>query len=393
LYSRMRRYRSGVIILLVIFVSVLASAGAEISDCYQARAVFTVTMPQLDDDVIYEIDLFQQPNPSDSLLGFDYLISWRPRSHRGAAEGFSAYFSGNHYRYSANRLQEYHFQVDSVPFCMGQNRNNGVHRSAQFVNLLPSVISGELRAMSVDSAYSCQMHADTIISGQHRRVLDAVMRVNGALARESEYVFDSLTGMPVRIRMENNPGSITEQSVWVDYDTLAFIPCGLLNEERLITLFPDAFGRYRQSTFRIDNLPGSPLPAFSLPTIDFDRYSRRASDGFRTAALVVLLSVSDGFTAQMIDAIRRGADMMPYPAEVIWAFTDNHADSIREIIGRQRAGEHILMNAESLARDCGVSTPPALLMVDSGGIVRYVSVGYNNDITSDVIQKMTLLSE
>ncbi len=385
--------RLRLIFYLIISISVLDVSGAEIANCYQGRALFTVTMPQFDDDVIYEVDLFQYPNPADTLLGFDYLISWRPRSQVGAGEGFSAYFVGNHYRYSGHKLQEYHFSVDSLPFCVGKGRMGGVHRAAQFVNLLPSVVIDEIKAMAVDSAYAFTYHCDTVVDGIHRRGIDIDMRVGGVTARESEYLFDIVSGIPVRIRNENNPGSITEQSVWVAYSDSTFMPCGALTEDQLISMFPDAFGRYRQSTFRIDNLPGTPLPGFSLPTISNERFSRRESDGFREATMVVLLSADGGFTEALIDAVRAGVDLMSYPVNVIWVFTDNHVGSITDILGDVRRGETLLINGESLARDCGVTTPPAIVMTGRDGIVRYVSVGFNNGITSDVIQKMTLLSQ
>lgn len=381
------------ILYFIISVSVLDVSGAEIANCYQGRALFTVTMPQFDDDVIYDIDLFQYPNPADTLLGFDYLISWRPRSQVGAGEGFSAYFAGNHYRYSGHKLQEYHYSVDSLPFCVGKGRIGGVHRAAQFVNLLPSVVAEEISTVTGDSAYTFTHHRDTVVDGIHCRGIDIDMRVGGVVARESEYLFDIVSGLPVRIRNENNPGSITEQSVWVEYSDSTFMPCASLTEEQLISMYPDAFGRYRQSTFRIDNLPGSPLPGFSLPTIGQERYSRRESDGFHEATAVVLLSADGGFTESLIEAVRAGVDQMAYPVSVIWVFTDNHVDSITDIVGDVRRGETLLISGESLARDCGVAAPPAIVMVGKDGIVRYVSVGFNKDITLDVIQKMTLLSQ
>lgn len=43
---------------------------------YSAEATFSVTMPQLTDDVVYALVLNQTPAPADTLCPAAYLIDW-----------------------------------------------------------------------------------------------------------------------------------------------------------------------------------------------------------------------------------------------------------------------------------------------------------------------------
>lgn len=364
--------------------------------CYQSGASFTVTMPQLTDDVVYNLNIEQQSVASDPLSPCNYLIEWDTDGGNGKFNGFSAYFNGNHYRFSGERLQEYHMTWDSIPFRPTPRSDGrpttGVHHSAQFVSILPASIAAELSKMQSDSMYTVHVHPDTIVSGTHRMVIDAVMRSGGITAIESEYVFDHATAMPVRIRLENNPGSISEQSVAIDYHgTTVGNECPDINEQMLIDRYPAAFERFRESNFRIENLPGTRLPAFALPTTTGERYSRRATDAFRVPTIVALMDADTGFSRDVVAQLRNAVDMLPYPADIIWAFTDKHVDNIEEVIPSIRQGEHLLMSARPLARDCGAASLPVVILVQRDGTVTNVILGYNKELSSDVIQKMALI--
>lgn len=360
---------------------------------FKTSARFAVSMPQMTDDVVYLVDLIQTATPDDPLRCDSYLIEWNPADEANRNKGFSAYYSGNHFRFNGQRLQEYHLAADSIPFrpdIIG-SRSEGVHRTAQFYAMLPQAIAAELRRMDSDPAYRVTFHRDTLVSGNKVVAVEAVLDQSGATAMEAEYIFDPATGMPVRIILENNPGSISEQTVMMNYENPSEAAPVTINEQWLIDRYPEAFGQYRESTFSIDNLPGQQLPGFAVPTTTGERYSRQAGDRFHTPTIIALLDAEGGFTPQSVTALRDAASRMPYQPDIIWAFTDKVADRVETVIPRPEPGEHLLMSARSLARDCGASTLPAFIIVGKDGIVKNVIVGFNNSLASDVIQKMAVM--
>lgn len=360
---------------------------------FSGKAKFSVSMPQMTDDVVYNVSLLQSTSPDDPLGCDSYIIEWLPADDANQNKGFAAYYLGNHFRFNGHRLQEYHLESDSIPFrpeILG-SKSQGVHRTAQFYVMLPQAIASELRRMESDTAYRVTFHPDTTVGGRKVIAIDAVLDQNGATAAEAEYVFDPVSAMPLRIILENNPGSISEQTVMMEYTRTDITSGDEISEPTLIDRFPDAFGQYRESTFSIDNLPGQHLPAFAIPTTTGERYSRRTTDPLRTPTIVALLDAEGGFTKESIDALRKAAALMPYQPDIIWAFTDNVPDRIESVITRPEPGEHLLMSARPLARDCGASSFPAFVIVGKDGIVKNVIVGFNKDLTSDVIQKMAVM--
>ncbi len=370
-------------------------------ECYRADASFTVSMPQLNDDVVYSLTL-ESSLPADSLAPCSYYIAWTMPHRSDQLSGFSAYFDGHHYRYGGERLQEYHMEWDPVPFMPRKVQGltgEGVQRTAQFADLLPQFLGEKISGFLSDPHYSYLIHPDTIVGGQKRLVLDVAMTVNDEVCTEIEYVFDRSTLLPVAISTENNLGSISEQTVDVKFTPLEG-SCEPITEQRLMGIYPEVFEKFRENNFRIESLPGSRLPGFSLPTTtgekysrrtDDDRYSRRTSDGFRAPTILVLIDPSAGFSADLVRDIRAGVDQLPFGADVIWAFASNNVDLIEQIVPQVREGEHLLMNARGLARDCGAASLPVVIMVGKDGVVRDVELGYNKDLSSIVIQKMALM--
>lgn len=362
--------------------------------CVAVDLDFSVTMPQLSDDVIYNVAMTQTPpSGNPALLDCDYLIDWEITGRDKPITGFSAYFDGHHYRYSNERLQEYHMQWDSIPFQSLNGRGGGVQRQAQFANLLPASLAGELQRMRHDSRYRLTVHPDTLVSGTRRIAINAVMTIEGTTAMEGEYIFDRETLMPVRIILENNPGALSEQTVTVNYRSVSITPtpCTVLTEQFLATQYPDIFEKYRESNFRIENLPGTRLPAFALPTTTGERYARHTGDSFRAPTIVALIDASHGFAPRLVSDIRTAVDALPYSADVIWAFTGNNIDAIEAIVPAIRPGEHLLTSARSLARDCGVASLPVIILTRTDGTVSDVILGYNNELPQVVIQKMALI--
>jgi len=361
--------------------------------CYHATVRYAVTLPQAQDDVVYTLQLTSQENYGDTLAPADYLIDWSVPTHDGSANGFSAYFDGHHYRFRDERLQEYHLTWDSIPFMprlAGATRSLGVQQSAQFVQLLPQFIARELKQMDKDPLYTLNVTPDTIVGGERRTVVYAEMTVNDMVCMEQTYVFDGTTGMPVSIDTESNPGSISEQTILAKYTYTAAHPCPTMNEEMLMQRYPDVFARYRQSNFRIENLPGTKLPGFSLPTPTGERYTRRTGDCFRAPTIVALMEAGAVFTPAMIAALRSAVDQMPVDAALIFAFTDNRVDDIDAVCPTLRPGETTLMSARSLGRDCGAAALPVVIICRKDGTVSDVILGFNNDLPISVIQKTAL---
>ncbi len=361
--------------------------------CITADVKFTVTMPQLNDDVIYELSLTQTPASGDaSLLPYDYIIDWTLTGKDIPVKGFSAYCSGHHYRYSNERLQEYHMDWDSIPF-ISVNGSGGVQRQAQFANLLPAAIGADIERMKHDNRYSLAEYPDTVVSGIRRAAIKAVMTIGGETAMEGEYIFDRATLMPARIILENNPGALCEQTVTAEYNTVtaADTPCQPIDESTLTGLYPDIFEKYRECNFRIENLPGTRLPGFALPTSTGERYTRHISDGFRAPTVIALMNASAVFSSELVQAVRDAIDSLPYSADVIWCMTDHDIDSIEAVIPSLRPGEHLLTSSSSLARDCGAASLPTLILADTDGTVRDVILGYNKELSQLVIQKMALI--
>lgn len=359
--------------------------------CVKASVEFSVTMPQLNDDVVYNVAIEQTPPSGNAaLLPYDYIIDWELTGRDTPVKGFSAYFNGHHYRYANERLQEYHTEWDSIPFRTANN--GGVQRQAQFANLLPAALGYELKKMASDERYRLTVHPDTMVNGTRRTVIDAVMIIDGSTAMEGEYTLDKLTLMPVRTVLENNPGALSEQTVTVNYTDLSTCrQCDNISEHTLMTIYPEQFEKYRESNFRIENLPGTRLPGFALPTSTGERYSRHASDSFRSPTVIALMDASTGFAKEMVTDLRSAVGALPYEADIIWAFVNNNIDAIEAIVPSLLPGEHLLTSARSLARDCGASSLPVLIMAGTDGTVADVVLGYNKDIPTVVIQKMALI--
>ena len=364
--------------------------------CYVDTVAFTVSMPQLSDDVVYEVAISQDTRQADKLAPCSYLIDWTLDGPQEPVKGFSAYFSGHHYRFSGERLQEYHMEWDSVPFMprkLGGINSEGVQKNVQFASLLPAMLGDNLISMASDSAYSVRFVPDTRVGGRKLSAIKTVMVTGGITAIEGEYLIDPATGMPLRVHLENSPGTVSEQTVDAVYSApQTGSDCQELTEETLMDIYPDAFGRFRTSNFRIESLPGTRLPSFSLPTLTGERYTFHKGDSFRTPTVIAIMDPSTGFSADFMEAVRGAVDELPFGADVIWAFTDTNIDRIEQLAGSSREGEHMLMSAKGLARDCGASSLPALIIVRQDGVVASVIVGFNNNLRSDVIQKMLLLN-
>ncbi len=363
---------------------------------FNSAATYEVLLPTSEFPVVYNINLASTAaSPSDSLAAADYLIEWSLEKDGNKSEGFSAYFPGNHYRYRDQRLQEYHADWDATPFLPGNDVSRGVQNQAQFCDLLPQYIGLTFQSMLSDTTYKYTVHPDTIISRRHVMAVDGVRSFQGIEALEFLYILDKDNLRPIRSEFVSNPGQIGEQLISASYDynsskkdfTVA------KSEEELIARYPTIFEKFRESTFRLENMPGRRLPSFSAPTTTGERYTITKADQFAVPTVIAILDAEVGSTQQTIQLLRDAIDSLPMQADLIMAFINNKVDAIEALTSQIRPGEHILMSARGLARDCGVSVTPVILICDRSATVKDLHIGFNNDIGDFVIQSTALLTK
>lgn len=348
---------------------------------------YEVLLPSADDPIVYDVDIWAAPAAGDTLCRSEYLIEWSLPTPSGRSNGFSAYSDGHHYRYRDGRLQEYHFDWDPAPFVAA---HGGVQGNAQFADLTPQALAAQLRAMAADTTYTVVMAADTLYNRQRADVMQAAQSIGGYDCRNIMWVLDPATSMPRVIGVESNPAQISEQLLTVrfsDIDMQAEMPG--LDEESLIARYPDVFGECRESNFAITSMPGKQLPTFSAPTPGGERYTYHKGEALAAPTIIWLLDPGVGGTADVIAATREAIDMLPMNADAIYAFVTNNIDDIDGVIERERPGEHILMTARSLARDCGVTAYPMAMTVNTDGVVTDVILGVNKSLSESVMMKLS----
>lgn len=353
---------------------------------YHGRVSYSVLLPQAEDPVTYDIELRSTVVPGDTLAPCRYLIDWTPGVETQGT-GFAAYLDGAHYRYRDNRLQEYHYDWDSIPFLLG---HGGVQCNAQFVDVLPQFLGRELRRMMSDTSFVYTFAPDTLCNGRPAAVIDGRLMYHGYVSKEVTCVFDPATLMPVAVELENNPGAISEQSVSIVYRENGSEPFAITGEADLVARYPEVFEKYRESNFRIENLPGTPLPTFTAPVPGRDRYAYHRGETFETPVVLVLVDGNSAATGETVRAVREAADASPATFDVIIAFVTSDSESAVESAGKLRRGETLLTGASSLARDCGTGVFPTLIYVGRDGVVRDVTLGFNKDLANVVIQKTIL---
>lgn len=356
---------------------------------YNASATYGVLLPSAADEIVYDLNLQSIASPSDTLSPCAYLIEWSLPTPSGTSEGFSAYANASHFRYRDERLQEYHFDWDSIPF---MTRDGGVQRNAQFCDLLPQSLATTIKKIASSPNYTYKFIPAAKSGGRETVALEAVESYQGMTAREIKYVFDAFTGLPVKIDIESNPNEISEQTMTVRYGAPKSESVERFAEDELIARYPEVFEKYRQSNFRAENLPGTCLTSFSAPMLSGDRFTYDRGEAFQTPMLIAMLDPSVATTAETIADIRKTIGFLPKTIGIIWAFTTNNAEQIEELLGELQHGEKALTSAKALARDSGIATYPTLLFVGRDGKIADVQLGYNNSLPEVVMQKTALLN-
>lgn len=359
---------------------------------YADSCTYEVLLPSLPDPVTYSIYLASVPKEQgDTLALCDYLIDWRLPAPSGISAGFSAYTSGAHYRFRDSRLQEYHAEWDPAPFAPSGDVSRGVQNLVQFADLLPAYLGARFAEMTVDTSYIYKVTPDSIVAGVHAAVVEGVRRIDGYDAAEYTYILDPATYLPRKIELENNPGQLGEQSITVRYAAGASAAPEDIGEDMLADRYPDAFGRYRGSSYSLENLPGNPLPRIVAPTTTGERYLHENGERLAAPTVYAFVDAGVGSTPAVVGDIRGAADYLPFNVDVVWAFVNHRADDIEAVVPSVRPGEHLLMNARGAATECGVGADtPVLIFVGTDGIVRDILRGYNQDFRSLVIQKASL---
>ncbi|MDE7397464.1 MAG: hypothetical protein K2M98_07035 [Muribaculum sp.] len=385
--------------IVLALASVMPAAAMSVSDvasllrsdsCYKAQVDYRVLM-SLQDDVAYSLSLESLAAPHDTLAPCQYIVEWKaPDAPADASpSGFAAYADGHAYQYRGDRLIEYHFAENPMPFGVG--RTGGVQRRAQFASMLPAFIADELVVNAGNPDWTFDIVTDTIIDGRHVVHLSGIMSRNGDVGREVFYTIDPSRGRLLSVRIESNPGALAEQTILADYTYPYASPCATIDESVLRTRYTDQFATMRDSQFAINSLVGRDMPQFALPTTTAERYAYHRGDGFRTTTIIVIADPVSQFTPDAVAAIRGAVDLLPFNVDVVWAFTSNNVDDIEAVFPRPNPGEHLLMGATVLARDCGAVLLPTLLFVSRDGRVAEIHQGFNNTLKEIVIEKATAI--
>lgn len=358
--------------------------------CYTDSCTYEVLLPSLQDPVTYSVQLQSTAQP-DSLAPCRYIIRWNLAAPSGAVHGFSAYFNGDHYRFSNRKLQEYHASAGDASFAPSGRVADGVQRRAQFTELLPQFLGEKFMEMASDTTYRVRILPDATLNGHAAMRISGVRRIAGCDALEFTYWLDPGTLLPLRIELENNPGQLGEQSITVVYGSHPSQTGCDITMESLMALEPEAFALYRTDSYSLERLVGHPLPLIALPTVDGARYIHHKGEVLSAPTVLVLLETGVGSTPQVIEAVRRAVAAVPGYTQTVWMFIDRRAEDVAAVLGQGEPGEITAINAASAARDLGVgAVTPVVVFVNRAGNVTDFIRGFNNDLESVVIQKASL---
>ncbi len=356
---------------------------------YCAQVDYDVSLPMGTDEITYTVKLASDTAVADRLLPVKYLIDWKLDHNGSETTGFLAYFDGNHYRYRDHRLQEYHMSQDTVPFL---TRSGGVQANAQFVNLIPQMVSKELEKMSQSPDFTISFTPDTLTGGEHRVALTAIQKINNEIGQRYMIVADRFSGKPLEITNQYNPGQISEQTITARFSYPEGVSLKTVTDEAsLQSLYPEEFEKYRDCSNRIEHMRGLQVPEFSLPTTTGERYSRQKDDKFSRPTVIAIIDPDKDNAPATVNSLRKALRKASQEVNLIFAFTGSNIDRIEEITGLPAVNETFLISARSLARDCGTAIFPTIIVAESSGKVSNVHLGYNNSLIQDVIQSLTLV--
>lgn len=356
---------------------------------FAASVRYAVTLPMAEDDVVYKVEMASETTLSDSLSHNRYILDWTLPLNDGESHGFTSYFDGHLYRYRDHRLQEYHYQWDSIPF---RTPGGGVHRNGQFVDLLPSSLATHLRRIAVDSTYTLSVSQGSA-EGEYADIIKAVRRINGLECQRYELALASQSGIPLKLSVLYNPGMLGEQEVDATYDySTPLISDAPESEQALMASYPEVFDKYRISNYSVENLRGLPLPEIALPTTTGERYLHHKGEPFPSPTVIAVLDPTVASTSALITSLRRTIDAIPRQTGLLLIFRSNDIDAIEPLAGQLRPGETFLTSATPFIRDCGINAYPTVILCDRYGKVADVILGAGSSLP-DRLQQGTALME
>ena len=170
-------------------------------------------------------------------------------------------------------------------------------------------------------------------------------------AQEFSYVLAADTYAPMEMELENNPGQVGEQTVTVRFsmsDTAADCDFTL---EALMKRQSEAFEKFRDSSFSLEELVGEPLPEIALPTGNGGHYVHHRGEAMPATTVLVFLESGLGSASEVVQAVRDAIAMVPSAAEVVWLFSDRRVDDVAPLVGRELPGETTVLNSGEALRD------------------------------------------
>ncbi len=355
--------------------------------CLSCKVDYEVLLPGSEIPVKYDLMIASSAAQGDSLAPARYLIDWTLHTPTGnSTSGFSSYSDGDHFRFREGKMQEYHSKDDATPFAPAGAVRNGVGWKVQFADILPQALGYAFVEMAADSSYIYNVR-----ESEKYIEISGVERSRGFDAREYTYRIDKSTYLPIEIEYTMNPGQPSEQLVTVRYGEWLGGDCPQLSESQLMERYPDAFAKYRQDSYAFENLPGERMPGWAVATLDGVRSTRQAGDGFQRPTVIAILDSSVDACATVVSELREAELSSPVAFDLVLAYVNNDRRSIEESLGDKASGEAlVLVSASSLARDCGATDSPSFIICDASGKVSDVMIGRNNQLVSDVIQKVAI---
>lgn len=361
-------------------------------DSLQKHSLFSstvnveVSLPMAADDVRYTVEIASQPSPADTLSPINYLIDWTLHAPDADRKGFTSYFNGNLYRFRDDSpMNEYHFSNNPLPFISA----TPVQNTTQFIDLFPVNVAREINEMSTDPSYKLSFTPDSIFNGQKAAILKARRSIADEEVANLLYVFEPEHYTLRRIEKELSPGSISEQTVVYTYEPGINNETVPTSEAELVQRYPDAFSNFREGNYGLQSLMNRPVPSFSLPTLDSQRFNYSKGSTLNSPTLMVFLDYNVGNPEETINLIRNAADILPMNTDILWIFLSNRRDDIEEII-TPAAGETVLLSGNKVVKDFGITSSPTIIFVDRDGIIKDYQIGFNNNLSDIVLQKASL---
>lgn len=351
---------------------------------YSATAHVMVTLPITHRDVRYSVNVYSQDNPSDLLLGVNYLLETEDSTGK---KSFDAYFDGNYFSFSGDKMREYHCKQDSLPFIDRKVKGrviNGVHKSGIVSVLVPAVINSEIAAIARDSANKIDVVEDSIVEGKRVAVMKVEEFVQGTPARYMELIADAESRLPVSYTMLTSPGSVGEQLIEVKWENRN--EQMIIDEKSLIERYSSVFATYRTSNYGADELVGRKLPIFSLPSLSGERYIWKGY--FNEPTMLVFLREGDGVNDETIIAVKKAASDVPMVTEIVWIFMGKNVGVVMDSMNGHPDDYTTLFNGERFAVQCGITSMPTVVLVDRNGVVESVSIGYSPKLKADLMQRV-----